>query len=85
MKISPKALGLALGILYGLVLCAATLLSFYTGYLSQWTDLLVGVYPYYSVTVEGSIAGLIWGFIDGLIAGVVFGWIYNTFAPGSAD
>jgi len=85
MKLSPKALGLSFGIIYGIALCAATLLTVYTGYLKNIADLFVGVYPYYEVSIYGAIAGLIWGFIDGLIAGLIFGWIYNIFAPGSVD
>lgn len=81
MKLSPKALGLTLGIIWGVALCALTLIAFYTGYSRHLVDLLVGIYPYYSVTPLGSVAGLVWGFIDGLILGVIFGWIYNLFAP----
>jgi hypothetical protein len=85
MKLSPKALGLSFGILWGVVVFAMTLLSVYTGYLSHIAELIVGVYPYYSVTVTGSVAGLVWGFIDGLVAGVIFGWIYNLFAPSALE
>lgn len=85
MKLSPKALGLTLGILWGVCLCAMTLLAVYTGFASHLVEMLVGVYPYYEVTAMGSIAGLIWGFVDGLIGGLIFGWVYNLFAPGSAN
>jgi len=85
MKLSPKALGLTCGLLWGIILCAVTLSTIYMGYLKQFADLMVGVYPYYAITWQGSIAGFIWGFIDGFIGGMVFAWIYNYFAPGSAD
>lgn len=81
MKLSPKALGLSIGLMWGFILCILTLLAFYTGYTKHLVDLVVGIYPYYSVTPMGSIAGLIWGFIDGFIGGVIFGWVYNLFAP----
>lgn len=85
MKLSPKSLALTCGIFWGLFLCGLTLSAVYTGYLKQFADLMVGVYPYYALTWQGSIAGLIWGFIDGFICGLVFAWIYNYFAPGNID
>lgn len=81
MKLSPKALGLACGIFWGFTLLALTLLAVYTGYAKHLVDLFVGIYPYYTVTPAGSVAGLIWGFVDGLIVGVVFAWLYNLFVP----
>lgn len=84
MKISPKALGLTLGIMYGLCLGAMTLFSVYFDWLTPLTALVVGVYPYYEVTLIGALIGAIWGFVDGFIGGLIFGWIYNFFAPGSA-
>ena len=85
MKISPKAFGLALGIVYGLAVFAATLFAVYTQYLYHIVELLVGVYPYYDISLAGAFAGLIFGFIDGLIVGLIFSWIYNAFAPGSVN
>jgi len=85
MKLSAKALGLALGIICGLSVFIMTVLSIYTGYLQHWSELLLGVYPYYELTLQGAIAGLVWGFLDGFIGGVVLAWIYNAFAPGSAS
>ncbi|MBN1494759.1 bacteriophage holin [Candidatus Peregrinibacteria bacterium] len=85
MKLSPKALGLTIGILFGICLGGGTLLAVYTGYLQQFMELFVGIYPYYTVSLYGAVAGLIWGFIDGFLSGIIFAWIYNVFAPGSVD
>lgn len=85
MKLSAKSLGLALGIICGLSVFIMTVLSTYTGYLQHWSELLLGVYPYYELTLQGAIAGLVWGFLDGFIGGIVLAWIYNAFAPGSAS
>lgn len=82
MKLSPKALALTLGIVSGLAIFVLTLLALYTGYARHLVDLLVGVYPYYEVTLGGSFVGLVIGFIDGFIGGLIFAWIYNAFAPG---
>lgn len=85
MKLSPKAVGLSMGILGGLSLFIMTLLALYTGYLTHISELLIGVYPYYEISLQGAVAGLIWGFIDGLIGGLLFAWLYNLIAPGSAS
>lgn len=85
MKLSPKAVGLALGILTGLGLFIMTILAVYTSYLTHIVELLVGVYPYYEISLQGAAAGLIWGFVDGLIGGLIFAWVYNLIAPGSAS
>lgn len=81
MKLSVKALALSMGIFWGLFLFLSTLLAVHTGYLKEMVTLVEGIYPYYSVTLIGSVAGLVWGFVDGFIAGLIFGWIYNRFAP----
>ncbi len=81
MKISVKALALSIGIFWGLCLFISTLLAVYTGYLKETVSFIEGIYPYYSVTPIGSIAGLAWGFVDGFIVGLIIGWLYNRFAP----
>lgn len=85
MKLSPKAVGLTMGILSGLALLIMTLLSLYANYLTHFSELLIDVYPYYEISLQGAFAGLVWGFIDGLIGGLLFAWIYNFIAPGSAS
>jgi len=81
MKISVKALALSLGIVWGFCLFFSTLLAVYTGYMKEILTLVEAVYPYYSISFVGSVAGLVWGFVDGFIAGLIFGWVYNRFAP----
>jgi len=81
MKISVKALALSMGIFWGFCLLISTLLAVYTGYLKETVSMMEGIYPYYSVTPMGSIAGLVWGFVDGFMVGLIFGWLYNRFAP----
>lgn len=82
MKISPKALGLSFGTIWGISLLFLTLLAFYTDYARHIVEMFVGVYPYYEISVQGSFVGLVVGFIDGLIVGLLIGWVYNLFAPG---
>ena len=81
MKLSVKALALSSGIFWGLCVLLFTLLAVYTGYLKEVAVFFEGIYPYYSVSLVGAFAGLVWGFVDGFIVGLIFGWLYNRFAP----
>ena len=81
MKLSVKALALSMGVFWGLCLFVSTLLAVYTGYLKEMVTFFEGIYPYYSVSLVGSIAGLICGFLDGFLGGLIFGWLYNKFVP----
>ena len=78
-KLSPAALGLALGVLWGGSLLFLGLLTHfgYEGYLvSSWRSMPLG----YDVSILSSfIAGLI-GFIDGFVRGAILAWLYNLFA-----
>lgn len=82
MKLSIKGLALAFGITWGVGLFVWTLLNAVTDI--EWgldaLNLMVGMYPYFEVTVPGAFVGLVAGFIDGLICGALIGWIYNKFA-----
>ena len=62
-----------------------TLLAVYAGMGAHIAQLIVGLYPYYEVTLPGAFIGAAWGFVDGFIGGLIFGWVYNMFAPGSAN
>jgi hypothetical protein len=78
MKIKPFALGLSLGIVWGVVLFITTWLSYFTGYGKLFLDGLAGsIYPGYTISPAGSFLGLVYGFIDLLIMGTLAGWIYN--------
>ncbi|MBT5015896.1 hypothetical protein HOM98_00250, partial [Candidatus Peregrinibacteria bacterium] len=67
MKLCWKAAGLSMGLLWGLGLFVATLLSVYTGYLEAQLGFLVGAYPWYEISVAGAFIGLVEGFIDGFV------------------
>lgn len=80
MKLKPVALGIALGIVWGVSLFLTTWVSYLSeaGYARLFLQTLAGsIYPGYSITPAGSILGLVYGFIDGLVGGWVIGWIYN--------
>lgn len=80
-RLNPLKLGIAAGIVWGVLLFIMTWISMYTGYgmfwLSQWMDL----YPGYDLSVVGSLLALLYGFIDGFITLTVLGWLYNLLKP----
>lgn len=82
MKLHPKALGLALGIIVGVTLFILTLWTAAIGG-GKHLYLLRQFYFGYSVSAAGAVLGLIYGFIDGFIGGAVLGWLYNKFLPSS--
>lgn len=76
--IDAKRLGLAGGILWGLVLFFVTLLSSKTGYASVFLTMLSGIYPGFEISAGGSLLGLIYGFLDGFIGLYLLITLYNT-------
>lgn len=86
MKLKPVALGMAIGLFWGIVLFFWTLLSFYTGYGRLFLEVLVqSVYPGYTVSPVGSFIGLLYGTADGFFCGVIISLIYNKFVKVSND
>jgi ribose/xylose/arabinose/galactoside ABC-type transport system permease subunit len=79
MKLSPKALGLSLGILLGVALMVTTWIVMAQGGGGQLVK-LHRIFPGYTVSLVGSIIGLVYGFVCGLIDGVIIAWLYNMFA-----
>lgn len=79
--LSPKGLGLALGVLWGVALALLTMVSLLTGtgYGQEALGLIGGIYPGYAVSWVGVVLGLVYGFVDGLIGGALIAWLYNKF------
>lgn len=75
--LDAKKLGLSGGILGGLFMLVFTLISVFTGYAHDGLAQLSSFYPGYSVSVGGSVVGLIYGFVDGFVWLFLLGWIYN--------
>lgn len=78
MKLRARALGLAVGIVWGLGIFVATIWSASLGG-GRTLGLLSAYYYGYSVGFGGAIVGLIWGFINGFIFGSAVAWLYNKF------
>ena len=82
MKLSATSLGLACGILFGVVLFAITLLNYYVSPPGQYGHLvLLGkFFPGYFPSPARSLLGLIYGLVTGYIFGGLLAWLYNLMA-----
>lgn len=75
--LNTKNLALSAGIMWALSMFIMTIISMYTGYASQFINLMESIYPGYNLSWGGSILGLIYGFVDGFVGLYIFGWLYN--------
>lgn len=78
MTLSKKALGLALGLVWGLSVLLATWWLALIRSAGETVGKLHKFYLGYSVSWGGGVVGFVWGFIDGFIAGFLIAWIYNV-------
>lgn len=85
MKLNVRALALAAGIVWGLVIFLLTYWFLIFGYEGIMLEQISRVYLGYSVTWYGAFIGLIWGFVDGLIGGALLAWLYNRFTPQPSE
>lgn len=83
MKLSKKAFGLAAGILWGVVVFAATNILILRGNEGAVIIGLKNFYLGYSFSFLGSIMGLIWGFVNGFVAGWLLAFFNNLFVKSS--
>ncbi|MCF7861310.1 bacteriophage holin [Candidatus Woesearchaeota archaeon] len=82
MKINEKNFGLAGGLIAGVTLFIMTLFSISTGYAQAFLEIVMSIYPGYSISAFGSLVGLVYGFIDGFIGLYLLAMIYNIFEKG---
>ena len=80
-KLNPTSLGLAGGILSGLLIFFTTLATAFFGMFPSFTGILIDIYGSlgFSATPGGAMFGAIYSFIDGFILCYIFAWIYNKF------
>jgi len=78
-RLSPLALGLSLGVLWGVSLLIVGLLAHFASYGIEFVKTMNAIYIVYSPSILGSIVGGIIGFIDAFIGGVIIAWLYNLF------
>lgn len=78
MKLKPSALGISLGLVWGVSLFLTTWLSFFTGYGKLFLEVLAqSIYPGYTISPLGSFLGLAYGFLDGFVSATLIAMIYN--------
>lgn len=78
-KLSPKALGLSLGILWGLSVFFLGLAAYYYSYGKPFIDTMATLYLGFEPSIKGSIIGGLLGFLNAFITGLIIGWLYNCF------
>ena len=75
--LQPGKLGLAGGIIWGLIMFICTILTIYTGYSDQFLTIMKSIYPGYSLTWGGAFLGLVYGFFDAFIGLFLLAYLYN--------
>jgi len=86
MKIEPKAMALAMGVLWAAVVLFAGVVNLaWDGYASAFLEGVASIYPGYEVGGAGSvIVGTLWAVVDGGIGGFLLAWLYNRFSNAAA-
>ena len=79
-RISPLALGLALGVTWGVSVMLMGIVAFYFMYGTAFVTAMGAIYVGYEASILGSIIGGFIGFVDAFIGGVVIAWLYNVFS-----
>ena len=82
MSLNTKALGISLGLAWGVgVFCAGLCHLIWPAYGTAFLDVVSSVYPGYHVDGFGSvIVGTLYAIVDGGVCGAIIGWIYNAAA-----
>ncbi len=76
-KLDVKALGLAVGVFWGLYCLILGLIAMSFGCGTALLEMIGSYYIGYKPTLLGSLVGGVWGLIDGFICGAVVAWVYN--------
>ena len=74
---STKRAALTGGIVWGATVFLTTLTSLYFGYGKVFLDWVASIYPGYSVTLVGSVVGLVYGFLDMFVGIYIIAWVYK--------
>lgn len=77
-KFHIGAFALAMGMLWGIAVFIAGILSWLTGFGDHFVKTVGSLYIGYDQTWWGAVAGFCWAFLDGLVAGALFAWMYNA-------
>lgn len=78
MKWNTRRFAITGGVIWGLSLLITTLVSLYTGeYAKAFLASISSIYPGYSISLAGSVIGLLYGFFDVFIGVYIFAWVYK--------
>jgi len=85
MKLDVKAMGIALGTIWAIILFVATVwvwigMEYFKTSGGATMILLNRFYIGYSVTLLGAIISIPYAFVNGFIAGGILAWVYNKIA-----
>ena len=80
MDLRRRAFGLALGLMFGILILFANLwlllIDSQGDFFSKFSSFFYG----YSFSWLGAVVGFFWGFVYGFFFGVALAWIYNIFS-----
>ena len=79
-RVSPVALGMALGVFWGISVLVMGLFAHYYSYGVAFVESLRTLYVGYQASVTGSFIGGLIGFVDGFFCGAIIAWLYNMFS-----
>lgn len=79
-QLKPTAFGLALGVLWSLMVLIVGLVAHFYTYGAPFVNAMGTIYFGYEASVIGSLIGAIIAFIDAFLIGALFAWLYNVFA-----
>ena len=79
-RLSPLALGLAAGVLWGVSILIMGLIATYYAYGRPFVEAMSVMYTGYEASIKGSFLGGAMGFIDAFIGALIFAWLYNLFS-----
>lgn len=79
-KLDVKALGLSLGITWGISVMFMGFMCMFLGWGCSFVSAIGKFYYGYQPTLIGCVVGGIWGFFDMGIGGVIIAWLYNRFS-----
>ena len=80
MELRKRALGIALGLVWGLAIMFGTWFLLLRDAPGEIISKLGTFYIGYTYSWGGAVIGFIWGFVDGFIAGVLIAWLYGVFS-----
>lgn len=79
-KLCPKALGLSLGVMWGLSVLIMGLLAHHFMYGAHVVQAVGTLYIGYGPSLLGSFIGGLIGFANAFISGYLLAWFYNCFS-----